>query len=317
MKFKNSLFILSFFLFLLNYGCKKDEKTDENAARMQTFIADISVYAKGLNPDFIIIPQNGIELAFNFTDPSEGINSLYINAIDGFGVEELFYDGKLSVDNEILGMLCTLKSSKTILVSDYVSNSENISDAVLRSKNEDFIAFPRSSDNYHYQKIPTSNPTDENANDINTLADAKNYLYLISTDEFTDKQTMLNAINATNYDIVLIDLFFDEIALTSSEIQSLKTKANGGKRLIISYINIGAAENWRYYWKSGWKKGNPSWLKKKYENYGDEIWVQFWHQEWQQIIFGNNDSYIKKIIDANFDGAYLDNVEAYYFLIND
>jgi len=44
--------------------------------------------------------------------------------------------------------------------------------------------------------------------------------------------------------------------------------------------------------------------------------VQFWNPEWQKIIYGNDDSYMKKILDAGFDGAYLDNVEAYYFLYN-
>jgi cysteinyl-tRNA synthetase len=45
--------------------------------------------------------------------------------------------------------------------------------------------------------------------------------------------------------------------------------------------------------------------------------VKFWKDDWQEIIYGNEDSYIKKIIDAGFDGAYLDNVEAYYFLYFD
>jgi len=56
----------------------------------------------------------------------------------------------------------------------------------------------------------------------------------------------------------------------------------------------------------------PHWLRKKYEGYGDEYYVKFWAPEWRQIIFGNDNSYLKKIIDAGFDGAFLDNVEAYY-----
>ncbi|MDD3741560.1 MAG: endo alpha-1,4 polygalactosaminidase, partial [Bacteroidales bacterium] len=100
----------------------------------------------------------------------------------------------------------------------------------------------------------------------------------------------------------------------SAEIQQLKTKANGGQRLVISYISIGSAENYRYYWKSDWKRNNPDWIKKKYDGYEDEFWVEFWNDEWQNIIYGNDSSYIKKIIDADFDGVYLDNVEAYYFL---
>jgi len=60
---------------------------------MQDFVIHISNYAHELNSDFIIIPQNGIELAFNDQDPANGLNLAYLNAIDGVGVEELFYNG--------------------------------------------------------------------------------------------------------------------------------------------------------------------------------------------------------------------------------
>jgi len=125
---------------------------------------------------------------------------------------------------------------------------------------------------------------------------------------------MINAISATNFDVVLIDLDFNEETLTSAEISQLKTKLNGAKRIVISYINVGAAENWRYYWKKKWNTIHPLWMKKKYEGYKDERWVKFWKKDWQEIIYGNDNSYIKKIINAGFDGAYLDNVEAFYFL---
>ncbi len=304
--------ILSCILLLILTGCK-EKKTERNAGKMQQFVTDISSYARSLNPDFIIIPQNGIELAFNNTDPDEGVMSSYLSSINGIGVEELFYDGNLSVDNERLSMLKKLAASKKIMVSDYISDNSNIPDAIGRSKNEGFISFPRRPDNYDYMFIPQS-VTDENREDITSLNDAKNYLYLISTDNFTRKQSMLSAIEATNYDVILIDLFFEESSLTKQEVQQLKEKANGAKRLVIAYISIGSAENYRYYWQSGWKLGKPSWLKKKYQGYSDEIWVQFWHEDWQNIIYGNDNSYIRKIIDAGFDGAYLDNVEAYYFL---
>ncbi len=104
---------------------------------------------------------------------------------------------------------------------------------------------------------------------------------------------------------------------SKKEIEKLQTKKNGKKRLVISYLNIGAAENWRNYWQSDWKLGNPKWLKKNYKGYDNEIYVQFWEPAWQKIIFGNDDSYLKKIVDAGFDGVFLDNVEAYYALYHD
>ena len=36
-------------------------------------------------------------------------------------------------------------------------------------------------------------------------------------------------------------------------------------------------------------------------------------QEWQDIVFGNDESYLKKILDAGFDGVYLDIIDAFEY----
>lgn len=280
---------------------------------MQDFVINISNYAREYDPDFIIIPQNGIELAFNNADQNDGLNAPYLSSINGIGVEELFYNGDYSLDNERLSMLQQLKALKMIMVSEFVTNNDNISDAFTKNYNQGFICFTRNSDNYHYIQIPDSVPK-ENTTDISSLSLAQNYLYLISTDNYSSKQDMINAISATNFDVILMDLFFEETEFTSSEIDQLKLKANGGQRLVLSYISIGSAEKYRYYWKNNWGLHHPLWLKRKYDGYDDEFWVKFWKKDWQDIIYGSDNSYMKKIINAGFDGAYLDNVEAYYFL---
>jgi cysteinyl-tRNA synthetase len=235
--------------------------------------------------------------------------------LQGVGVEELFYNGDFLPDDYRLDMLQTIKNGAKVLVSEYVNDDNNIGDALTRSQNEGFLCFVRDSSNYDYKEIPATVPN-ENTNNITSLIEAQNHLYLIGAD-FPTKQDMISAIAATNFDIVLIDLFFGDTAFTAAEIAQLKIKNNGAQRLVISYINVGAAEKYRYYWQDGWSLGNPKWLKKHYDGYPDEFWVEYWHKEWKDIIFGNNDSYMKKIIDAGFDGAYLDNVEAYYFLYHD
>jgi cysteinyl-tRNA synthetase, unknown class len=283
---------------------------------MQEFVCDISNYSRGLDSDFIIIPQNGAELCFNYLDPNDGVNTEYFSCIDGVGIEELFYDETYAPDEERLGMLRKIGSGIPVLVSDYVTNNNNIAQSQELNAEEGFLSFPRANDNHEYSHIP-SEIQNENDLDIESLDDAQNYLYLISSDLFTSKTAMINAINETNYDLIIIDLFFDEVAFTTSEITSLKTKANGASRLVISYINVGAAENWRYYWEDNWRVHRPGWLKKKYDGYDDEIWVKFWKQEWRDIIYSNDNSYMKKIVQAGFDGAYLDNVEGYYFLYFD
>ncbi|MBM3404238.1 MAG: hypothetical protein FJY10_05050 [Bacteroidetes bacterium] len=305
------------FIFLFFYAsCSKEKRADIAAEKMCDFVSSISSYARQFDPDFIIIPQNGCELAFNSQDPADGMNGSYLDAISAFGIEELFYDGSLSVDQERLSMLCELRKLKQVMVADYVSDNAGIPDVIQRNLNEGFICFPRVSSNYDYTQIPDT-AIHENGADIHTMQDARNYLYLISSKNFNSKREMIDSIREINFDVILIDLFFENEAFTNTEIGQLKIKANGGTRLVISYINVGAAESYRYYWKDDWRLHNPNWLKKPYEGYEDEIWVKFWKPDWQDIIFGNEDSYIKRIINAGFDGAYLDNVEVYYFLYFD
>ncbi len=298
------------------FSCSKEKRSNKAGEKMQDFVIRISNYARQYRPQFIIIPQNGVELIFKHLSPEDGLHTDYLSVINGLGVEELFYNGEYAPDNERLDMLRQVISLKKVMVSEFVSNNNEIANAIDKNLNEGFLCFPRSSNNYDYSFIPDT-IVNENSNDIHSLSDAQNYLYLINTKNYASRQDFINAIANTNFDVVLIDLFFENTAFSSSEIQLLKTKANGGKRLVIAYMNIGAAESYRYYWKDHWKLHHPSWLKKPYEGYEDEIWVKFWKKDWQEIIYGNNDSYTKKIIDAGFDGAYLDNVEAYYFLYFD
>ncbi len=309
---KKSL-ILLFGIVALSYSCK-EKKSMKAGVKMQDFIIEISKYARAQDPDFILIPQNGEEVLFQNTDPESAVNSDLVAAIDGFGVEELFYNnGSYAPDDYRLNMLRKVSPGLKILVADYLSDDSNYPDALQAANAEQFIAFPRYNANYDYKYIP-SVVYHENNNNIQTLAQAKNYLYLISTDNYSDKSSFLSAIQQTNFDVVIIDAFFGDELLTSTDVASLKTKQNGAQRLVISYMNIGSAEKYRYYWKKGWGLHHPLWLKKKYDGYKDEIWVKFWKDEWQEIIYGNSDSYTQKLLNAGFDGAYLDNIEAFYFL---
>lgn len=280
---------------------------------MQDFIIAISNYARAQDPDFILIPQNGEEILFDDIDPEKGVNTALIQAIDGYGVEELFYNQGYTPDDYRLGMLRKVNSSLKVMVADYLDVDSNAPNSFQLADADQFIAFPRSTSNYDYKTIPNT-VHNENSNNIQALAQAQNYLYLISTDNYADKATYLSAIQQTNFDVVIIDAFFGDELLSVSDVTSLKTKLNGGQRLVISYMNIGSAEKYRYYWKKTWGLHHPLWLKKKYDGYKDEIWVKFWKDEWQEIIYGNDDSYTQKLLNAGFDGAYLDNVEAYYFL---
>ena len=102
----------------------------------------------------------------------------------------------------------------------------------------------------------------------------------------------------------------------------LKTKKKGSSRLVIAYMSIGEAETYRYYWHKSWDNngdgradpGAPDWLTEENPDWEGNYKVHYWDPGWQSIIFGNDNSYLKSIIDRGFDGVYLDIIDAFgYF----
>jgi cysteinyl-tRNA synthetase, unknown class len=104
-------------------------------------------------------------------------------------------------------------------------------------------------------------------------------------------------------DLVVIDYAGPDGPFTAAQVEQMRRKPDGSRRLVLSYMSIGEAETYRWYWpqrSSAWLGAeNPKWRG----NYG----VRFWHAEWQQIIF----EYTDKIVAAGFDGVYLDKVDQF------
>ena len=132
----------------------------------------------------------------------------------------------------------------------------------------------------------------------------------------------LTALMETPFDVVVIDYSrdgTDEQAFTYQEIQQLK-QSNGGK-IVLSYLSIGEAENYRYYWNQSWDADNdgvpdkdaPDWLLEENPEWKGNYAVKYWNPDWQRIIFGRNDSYLDKIIVAGFDGVMLDKVDEFEY----
>ncbi|HPO14200.1 MAG TPA: right-handed parallel beta-helix repeat-containing protein, partial [Candidatus Hydrogenedentes bacterium] len=170
-------------------------------------------------------------------------------------------------------------------------------------------------DSRELDRIPAypSTPYQMNASSISSLGDAKNMLYLLNAEPFGGRTAYLNAIDATNYDVFIIDLFYDETALSTPEVTQLKSKANGGQRLLLAYMSIGEAEDYRYYWQSSWHPGTPGWLEEENPDWEGNYKVRYWDPGWQAIIFGSANAYLDRILAAGFDGVYLDIIDAYEY----
>ncbi len=115
-------------------------------------------------------------------------------------------------------------------------------------------------------------------------------------------------------DLAIIDYSFDGTSakeLTKDQVSQIQTSSY--KKKVISYMSIGEAEDYRYYWNESWYTNPPEWLDAENPEWEGNYKVKYWYPEWQRIIFGTNNSYLDKIIAAGFDGVYLDIIDAYQY----
>jgi len=144
-------------------------------------------------------------------------------------------------------------------------------------------------------------------------------------------------LESSRYDMLVLeptrtDLSSTETASfdTAAMVEQLKASPghNGAyRKLVLAYLNIGEAENWRWYWtwSKEWPDGEsrpadwPSYIiKADPDGWVGDYPVAYWDSAWKEImIYGVSDgaqpysSALDEILQDGFDGVYLDWVEAF------
>ncbi len=120
----------------------------------------------------------------------------------------------------------------------------------------------------------------------------------------------------SDFDLLVIDYADGTRPWTREEIETIQRKPDGSRRIVLAYFSIGEAEDYRFYWKKSWKKHKPPFLAKANKDWGGNFKVRYWMREWQDIIVGTKEgtsSYLDQIVDAGFDGVYLDIIDAFEY----
>ncbi len=131
-------------------------------------------------------------------------------------------------------------------------------------------------------------------------------------------------------DVLVIDYSFDGTdakAFTPADLELFRRRPDGKPRIVLAYMSIGEAETYRFYWWRHWRYLAPRWLAREDKDWKGNHWVRYWHQDWQRLLFNDTRSlldglaesqlawrrpYLDRIIDAGFDGVYLDRIDAFY-----
>ena len=151
------------------------------------------------------------------------------------------------------------------------------------------------------------------------LKSVKRWAYWIQDPE-------LSALRACDADLLVIDYARDgtqETAFSKAQVASLR---EAGKT-VVAYLSVGEAEDYRVYWgrrggRAGadWKAHPPAWLGPENPEWEGNYTVRYWDPAWQQLVIhnpgghptlGDEPSALDRILDAGFDGVFLDVVDAF------
>ncbi|MGA1793423.1 MAG: endo alpha-1,4 polygalactosaminidase [Thermoplasmatota archaeon] len=311
---------------LLVSGCLGDGEEDghedvsEPRQKMRDLVIEISEFSKSIDPEFIIVTQNGNELVMSDTDPFT-VDLNYTEHLDGVAQEDLYYGydsddeptpaGETAYLERFLDQ--ALSEDLTVLVTDYCSTGSKMDSSYRTNSERGYVSFAAPRRDLDVVPDHPSQPFSVNTDNISSLEEVQNFLYLIDPGSFTTRSAYLEALRNTNYDLLIIDAFHDGTILTKEEVDSLKTKNNGGFRLVIAYMSIGEAEDYRYYWDPAWKSSPPSWLEKENPDWEGNYKVKYWDDEWKDLLIYDDDSYLNKLISSGFDGVYLDIIDAFEY----
>jgi cysteinyl-tRNA synthetase len=98
----------------------------------------------------------------------------------------------------------------------------------------------------------------------------------------------------------------DAGAYLASQIKAIRDRG----KIVLAYLSIGEAEKYRFYWQAGWVPGNPAWLGPKNPQWPDNYKVRYWYAGWWTEAL---QPYLDRILNAGFDGVYLDIIDAYWY----
>ncbi len=353
--------------------------------KMQAFIMELSLHAKTRNPDFKVIAQNAVFLAYNDGRMEKGEQDSIKDLVDGYGVEGIVGTGD-SLRPDLFQRMYVDQAKRGKFVTDTtaVRSKKDLKNYLARARAWGIIPFPklggelagellagkRWADNSDYfwvedPKVLGIEDRMDGSRSVMKLEDAGNYLYNINSrpydnwqdwdkeekefekgdgdrtritesyacgllvpqkngpykpvgedpedetiaeavkeygnqwdwwwraeglDEKDGREAWLDALRKSDYDVIIIDSFYnhrarpkDQTPLTREEVESLKTKPDGGRRQVISYLSIGTAEQNRWYCQDDWIWIDPQNKESFYsmkcgkvlERFGNSTYIPF------------------------------------------
>ncbi len=199
------------------------------------------------------------------------------------------------------------------------------------------------------QVIAPTGPPPVASGQVPRLSEVKNWGYQLQGID-------IDRVANSPYELVVVDYSRngeDSGTFSREQVARMQRRPDGSRRIVLAYMSIGEAEDYRFYWQEDWvrtfsvltpdaapandtrlplrqpgersvvtrpfrvpKVTAPAWLGAESDDWVGNFHVRFWDPEWQSVILTSANSYLNRILDAGFDGVYLDRIDAFQAVID-
>lgn len=292
---------------------------------MRAFVQRIAAYGRSQKRNFVVLSHGGLELLAkrNTDDDKVAPARTYMRSIDGMIVDAMFagrpvFGQPTSADfRERIEPLVTLARDNglAIMTMDFAKDRGTIDRVLQESAKRGFAPAVVPVPAADLATLPTypARPFNENSSSVLSLKDVKNFVYIANSAGFGRQAEFALKVHGTNYDVVIVDVMHGRQPLSKRAVETLKYKKLGSRRLVLARMDVGFAASYQYYWKEGWREGSPSWITAPHPDDPDRYLVEFWQPQWQEMLSGNDTSYLFGIVKQGYDGVVLESLNSFLF----
>jgi len=302
------------------------EQIPNYRSMMRDMVEGLSKYARKRDPKFVIIARDSLDLMFwsqreydleearrdPLVAPKAGTVKpvgmpvrRFIQSIDGFVMDGQFCS-PLRIPQDDLKH--ALDEGLKPLSLEHCKDNDKAFEALRQAAATNVVTFAEGDDDLTFSKVPNHRPIPENPNNVMAMSNARNMLALFSAKSFPSREEWLSALQQNNYDVIIVDAFDrQDRSLTKKDVHDLKYKQMGARRLVLARVDIGHADDSRFYFQEDWQVGTPSWLVSLGMDYQGQYIIEYWNPAWKAVV----GKYFAGIVDLGFDGVMLDGLDAY------
>ncbi|MDO5133064.1 MAG: hypothetical protein Q4D81_08785 [Eubacteriales bacterium] len=268
--------------------------------KMQAFVLELALHAKTRNPDFQVITQNSVFLAYNDGKMEKGEQSFIKDLVDGYGVEGIVGKGT-SLTPDLFQKMYVDQAKRGKFVSDTttVQSEEELENYLARANAWGIAPFPKiggelaqellpgkrwaNNGDYFWVEDPeTLGISDrfDGSRNVEKVADAKNYLYNINSrpydnwEDWDDEEAEFEKGDG------------DRTRITDSYACGLLVPSEGGK-----YVPVG-------------ENPEDEMVAESIEEYGDQ-WDWWWRAEGLDENAGR-ETWLETLRNSDYDVIYID-----------